>query len=363
MKLPLGLLLLLFSIAAPPVPAQDDARMKRWLEQVLKGEQPEADEAADRIISRLTDPLAEAIGSLENRPPAEQLRIRALASRLTGAVRSKLFRLDLPEIDRKLFDAFATQYPELTRRLFEDDPRIRLSAVRQIPLEKNTGAGVMIAARVDDASGEVADAAIEAAGRLADPVITRGLVRYLTGVIDALEKHVYGPTDEDLEIALTDFSRRIIGVLGRCDAKEAAPAAIRAFRFFLHSPLRQYFQIADTALVLGALGDESAAPALMELLGGEELRRNMPNSNGKLVLQYEGDAALLALLQIYKLDPRSFGMILNPDDPTFGGFSETEARQSAVRQFRIWQRQNGDKPAAQRQPATSQPTTKSEDDK
>lgn len=363
MKLPQVLLVSLVLFASSTAPAQDDARLKRWLEQVVKGDQAESDEAADRIIAKLTDPLTEAIGSLENRPPAEQLRIRALASRLTGALRSKLFRLDLPEPDRKLFDAFAVQYPELTRRLFEDDPRIRLAAVRQIPLEKNTAAGLMIAARVDDSDADVVDAAIEAAGRLADPVVTRGLIRYLNNVIDALEKHIYGPNEDDLEVALTDFSRRIITVLGRCEAREAAPAAIRAFRFFLHSPLRQYFQIAETALVLGTLGDESAAPALIELLGGEELRRNMPNPNGKLVLQYEGDAALLALLRIYKLDPQSFGMILNPADPTFAGFAENEPRQAAVRQFRIWHRQNADKPAAQRQAPASQPASAPTDGK
>lgn len=357
MRATLVCVFLLAACLAPTSLAQDDTRMKRWLEQVLNGDQAEADEAADRIINKLTDPLAEALGSVENRPAEEQRRIRALASRLTGALRARLYRLDLPPGDRTLMDTFAAQYPELTRRLFEADARERLSALRQVPLEKDTGAGVLIAARLDDDTAEVVDAAIDAAGRLKDAVVTRGLVRFLDSAVDALEHERYGPDQDDIEIALTSFCSKTIIVLGRCQATAAVPNICHAVTFFSRSPLKTFFQTGDVALVLGDLGDERAVPTLLSLLSNREFRGNMPNPNGKLIIQTEGDAALLALLRIYKLDPATFGLRMNPTDPHAGGFEEEAPRTAAERQFRTWYKENADRPADKRSKPTSQPTS------
>lgn len=340
-----------------------DEKLKRTLERITRGDELEAAEAADQLVEELYAPLLRAIGSFEKRPDgtdrsvAEIIRLRQAVGRLNASLRLKLRRLDLPEEDRKLFDRFGKEYPELAINLFADSYTTRKAAIDAVPLDKNTGAGVMIALRVDDEDEEVADHAIDAAEKLADPVVARGLLRFLDEATKALKEEEYrravGP---DVQAAVGGIMHRSIIAIGKIKPAGAAAVVTDAFRTMLERKLWNGSQRGDAARTLGLLGDETAAPALLEAMNQSEHAEFRASQGGTAINQTVGDAALLALIRLYGLKPDAFNFVTSEEWGTFAGFPDDKARQDAYRRFRVWYDQNGSKPREQREAAAPRPT-------
>lgn len=341
----------------------DDARLTRLIEQIANGDEVEAEDAVRRLIDESLAPLVSAIGSLEERPASEQLRLRAALNRVHAVLRLRLFRAELESADRDLLDAFATRYPELVEMLFDDDPDRRSAAIRQLPMEPGTAVGLLVAKKVDDPSAEVAEVALAAAKQLRDPVVSRRLTRYVSDVTTALRDGLLPAGNDDLQVVLTDLTKKSILVLGEAGAKDAVPVVLEALALHGRGPQRRYFEPGLIARVLGQLGDERAAPALLELLDDQELiSASGLAAQGRGAKMSVGDAALLALTRIYAVPPSAFGLQVVENQPHFAGFGDDGARRAGYVAFRRWHQENAAKPASQRtppvvasQPAASQP--------
>lgn len=344
--------LVLAAVLAARAPGQsDDPELKKLVDTIARGDEADSEEAMDKLAERLVAPLSATIGSLESRPPKEVERIRAAIGRIAGAIRMRLYRADLPEGDRALFDAFQKQYPQLVRNLFDDSPLIRAAAVNQIPLDPGSGAGVLICKAVDDWSGDVADVAIEAAEKLHDPVVARGLTRYIEGTAAAIASDHYGPAQADVVTALGVYTAKAFEIVAAAGYKDGAPALIKAFAVWARPAANRWdgHSAGQAALALGALHDERARELLTQALDDPRIANLRSMQGGPLVSQTVGDAALLALCDIYGLDPASFGVVQVPDTD-HRGFADDFSRRDGTRALRLWLSENSSKPKAQRRP-------------
>jgi len=318
----------------------DAENLKRLVDKIARGDEVEADAASERLIEIVTTPVAEAIGSLSDRPMAEQLRLRTTLARLTGALRARLHRLELSPPDRALHDVFARAYPELVERLFDGDWRVRAAAVRQIPVEPNTAAGLLIAAKVNDPDADVALAALDAAAALHDPIVARALTRYIQDAVRALKAGLYGPHQADLERVTALFVQRSIAVVAAAEYEPGAPAAIEALRYFSRT---RYWNQTHRAAVLHSLGkfaDPRVVPVLMDFLDDPGFLRWRPVDDDRRASSTVGDVVLAELLKRHQLTPEDFNLYVAPDDSTFAGSISEEERQEGRRAFRIWYEQN-----------------------
>jgi len=339
--------------SSPAVRGDDgDARLKRLLDKVARGDEVESAAAADQIIEQVVGSFADAIGPLEDRSVEEIVRLRALMARFSGELRLRVFRADLAEKDRELLDAFAETYPELTRRLFDDHYLVRLAAVNQIPLEPNSGAGVLIAAKVNDEDEDVADAALEMAAKLHDPVVARNLTRYVRDATTTIASGFYGPGEQTIARTVALFVWRASTVIGAAGAAESTPALIEALRFFGRSRYWDNHQRAEVIRALGKLGNPRAAEVLLTFLDDGARLRWRPGEKDKRIQETVGDIALLSLVRVYKLDPGEFGLLVVEAEPEFAGYIDPEARRAGHRDFRIWHSRNAPQPTTQ--PAASE---------
>lgn len=355
---PLALLATWLTLAcAPPAIAQEAERTQRVRDLVAKiagGDEVEAASASERLIAETIDPLASALDSLAKRPPAEQLRLRAALSSISAALRVRIFRSALEGPDADLFDAFQQRYPELVRQLFDDDYRRRIAALRQLPLERDTGVGVLVAAKVDDYDAEVANVAFEVAARLNDAVLARGLARYVRDATEAVRGGLYGPAEEDIVIVLTKYVRESIRSIGAAEYRDATPVVADALRFHARGKYRGVFEPEVAIDALARLGDPAAAPALLEFLDDDAPLRSHAPAPGKLATEVVGDRALRSLLQLFGLDRARFGMfVAQLESGEFAGFLDDQARQKARREFRIWYRDHVQRDGDSTQPASA----------
>lgn len=356
--------ILFMALAAPPVLGQDAAaeeKLQRLIDRIAAGDELEARDATDQLVELVYGPLTRAIGSLEKTPGGdrersvnEQVRIRQALSRLHAALRVKLLRLDLPEEDRKLLDRFRRDYPDLTEALFHDNYRIRRSALDAIPLDPGTGAGVMICARVDDEDADVAEAALEIAAKFDDPVVARGLTRYVQGATRAVQQGYLKDARDVLE-ALALIVHKCIDILARSRHPDAVPVVVEAFRTFSRMPQWDALHRARAARRLGEFGDPRVAPALLEVLDSTQEAEFRATPAGASVVQTVGDAALLGLLRLYDLRIEAFGFVTRDEWVGFAGFTDARSRSDAVRRFRIWHEQNAAKPRDQRAAPAAEP--------
>ena len=323
--------------AVPAMRADDeDARVKRLIDQVARGDDVESAAATDLLVELFTKPLAEAIGPMSPRPIEEQLRLRSLLSRLTGALRMRVFRLDLPPDERVLYDVFAESYPQLCERLFDGDWRVRRAALQQIPLEPNTGAGVLIAAKVDDEDEMVATAALRAAAQLRDPVVTRNLTRFIQDATDAIRADLYGPEDQDIALTLALFVHSSLGIVASVPTAENIPVIIGAIQFFTHARYWDPQRHAAAFHILGQLRDKRGTPILISRLDDPSFMRWQTGENKERLTETLGDVALLNLVRLYDLKPETFGLRALPDRGDFAGYPDEDSRQKGHRAFRIW---------------------------
>jgi hypothetical protein len=345
----------LAAISTPPAQAQQDPDLERLVEKITRGDETEAREAAERLIERVIGPVAQALGSVESRPAKEQMRVREVLARLSAALRVRLFRADLEAAERKLYDEFAAQYPELVEQLFHDDYRKRLGAVRRIPLEPGTGAGVLVVGKVNDSDGDVAAAALEAAAALHDDVVIHGLTRYVRDVTAAIKSGFYGPGEEEAAIVVGTFVDGSIRILGEARARESVPVILEALSHFGETYPTDFFDVAQVAIALGKMGDERAAPVLLKFIDrNRPYRFHFAGPDNKAV-QTIGDAVLLSLLRIYEIQPEALGFFVAAPPSSFAGFVDDKYRQVARHTFRKWYQQNADKPRSERRAPTTQP--------
>lgn len=339
----------------------DDAEVRKLVERVARGSASEAREAREKLIDGATEPLLRAIGAIDQRPVEEQRRLRGLLAGISARMGARLLRAGLPAADRVLFDAIEEYNPELVEQIFDEDPRRRLAAVRQIPIERNSGAAVLAASKLEDPIEDVAVAALEVLGSLRDEVTARNLIRFVERTTEDLRGAKYGPAEQELATSLVVFVGQSIQLLAEMKSRAALPAIIRAAEFYPR--VEAYEKLAPEGEdvvgfycdVLSKIGDPGAIPVLRGWLGEKGLCANALVSGGEhqksaLITQTRGDAAMLALLRITGQDPAEYGFQMGPEPRCVMGFVEAAVRDAAHRKLRAWFESRG---AAASQPATA----------
>jgi hypothetical protein len=340
------------SLAAQPPSTQPS--LTPLIDKIARGTPDDAAAATDELVRQIVNPVAAAVKSLEQRPPAEQRRLLEALGRLGAALRVRLYRADLPPQDAQLFDESLAHDHELVENLFDDDPRRRLAALYQIPLEPGSAAGVLVTSRLFDWDAVVVEAALKTAGRLGDdPATTRGLARFVEAAAQLVCSGRSGVPAEEAA-AWTDFTRSAIRLLGEARDKSSVPAILEAIRCFNRPPQRTLFYVAEALEVLGKIGDERAVPLLLEHLEDREQHTVRALGPGKLLKVNVGDAALLALARIYGLSPDELGFVSAPNGVPATGFVDERSRRSALRAFTLWYKANGERPPEERTPLTTQ---------
>ena len=344
--------------------AAPDPELRKLLEQIARGDDADGT-AADALIDRVTGPLEAALKDLDTRPLAEQVRVQAALARIRAVLRARVWRLGLPPEDRTLYDDFAHAQPRLVDQLFDDDADVRLAALNRVPLDPNTGAGVMIAARVDDWEPKVIEQALELSGQLADRVVVRNLVRQVQDWTRTLRSGVW--QGDDLAVYRTDlgyWTAHAAGVIGRGHDPNAVTVLVGALEYYARPESRsEFLQLDGLVGALGRLGDERAVPVLLSLLADPTPVSQTANQvpPGKVGEQKLGDLALLSLAHIYRIDPAALGFQGAADIWERGTFPSEPSRTRALRIFKDWYAANASKPADLRQPLptsralTSQP--------
>lgn len=353
-----ALLLWVLLAAGPPGEPADDphaARLTALLERVARGTPDEAQRAAEALAREVAGPLAAALARIAPQDAAQQARLQDALRGVWAELRWQIFCLGLPAEDRRRAEKFLELYPHLRRQLFSEDPRQRIAGVEQVPLVRDSGAGVLLLACVDDVDAEVAQRALRRCAELADTVVARGLTRYVQDVIAAMRAGVYGPAQQDIEIVLTDFVRQAIPVIARAGYRPATPVLVDAVRFLGRGRWRMILRVEEALAALGALGDPRASELLLEYLADPTVIRSRTLPDERRVTCTIGDVALAALLRIWELHPAAVGLYTDPAAPLFCGFPDERSRRRAVEAFRAWYRANAALPPAQRAPLTTRP--------
>jgi hypothetical protein len=349
-----------FTPAAPSL-AQDDAHLKVLIDRIAKGDPTDSEEAVEELVARTLDPLIKSIGSIENRPDAEVARLRSAIGQINVALRMRVARMDLPEVDRKLFDDFAEKYPLVARRLFDDNARIRLAAVQQVPLDPNSGAGVMLAIRTEDDDTSVYETALAAIGKLRDPVAARGLTRSVARITKGLQAEPETSQDTDLELreGYGVIAQRAILEIAKAKYADGLPTVIEAVRYFAVARRGRWFEhmVAPAILSLVEFKDEQVVPLLVTLLDDPRAAEMRSPGVGSIVAQTVGDAAFLALQKLYGLESARFGMVTTEGESGITGFTDDGSRQAARQHLRKWMSENAAKPRETRTPPPSMTPT------
>jgi len=349
------------SAAGPAsVPPSTQPALSHLADQIARGTPDEAAAAADEFVRQIVEPVAAVLKNLEQRSQAEQRRVLQALQRVHAALRIRLYQANLPPEDAQLFDQVAAGNRDLLERLFDDDPRRRLAALYQIPLEPGSAAGVLVTSRLFDWDALVVEAALKIAARLGDdPATMRGLERFVDGASQAV-CGTTGALPADEAAAWADFSNRAICLLGNSKARSSVPVIVEAIRCFGRPPYRTLFRVAETLDALGKIGDERAVPLLLECTTDTEQHAVRSLGAGSLLRVTVGDAALLALARIYGLPPDELGFVSAPGDHPVTGFLDERTRRNALRLFALWYKENGEKPPQERTPLIPQATPTTE---
>jgi hypothetical protein len=309
----------------------------------------ETDVAGDALIDLWVTPLAEELNRIESGPREARIRVARAMQRGLCALRFQLAKAKFDEADRARLDRIYVRERRLVEELFHDDDRVRMAALERIPLEPDTPAGLLLAAKLFDDNAEVMDRALARATELHDASVLRGVRRLCDEVLIELQTP---PADSDEVVAaivLGTFLERGAMILAtHGDAQDAALVTRvldriggRAFRPYLqHLP-----EILDG---MGRIGDEACVPTLMTFLDDGTVRLLPRLGEDKPVMRTAGDAALLAVIRIYGLKPAAFGFVSSKADAVEQGFLNAEDRSRAHLAFRKWYEENANKPKDQR---------------
>ena len=348
------LLAICASVGPLPLAAaqSDEAKLKVLLEQAIRGDAVESADAMQRIADLVTGPLGKALGGIdyENLTLPQAVRLKTALEMVSGTLRARIFRATLPSDDRELFDRFVKAYPELTNRLFNDSEVVRLAALEQIPLDPGTGAGIMIAARVDDQTETVAMAALDLAEKFKDPVLARRLAFIVRDYTAAIRGGYFDASQEPLAATVAIFVRRATQILVQGGYVEHIGTIGDALSYMGRSRLWEKMDVAELLRASGKMHDARLAPALVALLddsGGIERRFPGP---AVTITQTLGDAALIGLVELFKLKAEEFGLVAD-ETKSFLGYTDEKSRIDGRRAFRAWYAANGPKTTDSR-PAT-----------
>jgi len=356
----LSLALALCCASVGPLPAaraqSDDAKLKILLDQAIRGDAVESAEAMQRIADIVTGPLAKSLGGVDydNLTLPQAARLKSTLEIVSGTLRARIFRATLPSDDRELFDRFVKGYPELTNRLFHDSEIVRLAALEQIPLDAGGGAGIMIAARIDDQTEAVAMAALDLASKFRDPVLARRLAFIVRDYTAAIRGGYYDASQEPIAKTVAIFIRRATQILIQGGYVEHAAAIGDSLAYMSRSKLWDDLDVADLLREVGKLHEPRIAPPLYALL--DETRgaeRRFPGP-GVTITQTLGDAALIGLVELFKLKGEDFGLVADENKASYLGYTDEKSRIDGRRAFRAWYAANGPKPIESR--PTTQPT-------
>ncbi|MCA9244201.1 MAG: hypothetical protein KDA32_09615 [Phycisphaerales bacterium] len=320
------------------------ARMARVIERIVTGSDAESKAATEKLIREAIDPVVAAIGSTADRPIEEQLRLRAAIGRMHAALRIGLYRANLPPEDAALFDDFCRVYPDLTYELFDISFQVRMAALRRVPLEARTGAGLMMAARVDDEDEDVASEAVALALKLADPVVARALSRYLKDVIDTMKAGVYGPGDQDIAMTLALLAHQCVRVIGKSREKEHTPLLLEAISYFVGAGLWNAMPLDEALGAVGQLRDPRAAQLLANYAFSNRFVRMRRLSEEASATQTLGDVAMYGVILALDGDPAVFGFEPTTLADGFPAFPNDSAREAARLKFRQWLAEKGISP-------------------
>ncbi|MFN0134842.1 MAG: hypothetical protein ACKVS9_01850 [Phycisphaerae bacterium] len=355
--------LLIASIGAAPLLAQaDEARMKLLIEQILKGDEVESKEATQRLADQVTATLAKSLGTIEydKLTMPQAIRLKVALEAISSQLRARTFRATLPTADRELFDRFEKEYPDLTVRLFHDSEFVRRTALEQIPLDPGGGAGIMIAARIDDATEDVMDAAIELAGKFKDPVLTRRIAFIIRDYTNAIRGGYYDVGQQDLARTIAIFVGEMVKVLIAHDAREHAATVAEVTAYFGRGKLWDEHETAEIIRALGAWDAPPVVDLLLGMLDDPRLADFRVPGPAQKISQTVGDAALLALLSVHKLKAEDYGFVTD-SERGMTGFPDDKSRIDARRAFRAWHEKN--RPRAASQPASATATQPKESSK
>lgn len=341
-------------VADPPADSPASAELKRLIDRIASEDPTESHDATEALIDKVVSPVAAAVGRLDERPMAARMQIDDALRQVYAELRARLFRAELPAADRQLFDEFAALYPLLVRRVFDGDASERLAALDQIPLEPDTGAGVLLVARVSDRDADVGEHALELATRLKDRVVARNLARYVHEVMRLVHSGFFHRQHTDVELVVGLFVHRAIRIIGQTGDTETLPDILDAVRYYLPHYRKNLWDVGEIMEALGSLGDERAVEVMLPVLSNETIRRANYTPEGDRASQTIGDTALYGLLKIYHLDPKAFGLVFSADRQ-FYGFLDPSRRAAGHRKFRKWYQDNASKPPAQRGAPTSAP--------
>lgn len=354
----------LLALSAPAASAPQETptdplkRLERVIEVIARGDDVESAAAARQLADLVAGPVAEAVGSLSSRPPAEELRIRAAVSRLSAELRFRLMRAGLPEQDRALLDDFTRRYEDLALQLFDDDLDVRAAALNQVPLAANTGAGILIAAKISDEHDDtVIDAAFETAVRLRDPVVARRLRQYVQDVTTwTRDGHLAGVQRESLD-ALAGYAVRAIEVIGVARDAESVPIILEHLAYFagtrhwkdgvqgVASLSGSFPPVAHVALALGQIGDARATRPLLRFVDDATFMR-YGRVEGQKITQTVGDTVVLSLARIHKIPFTDIGLLTGDDPANLAGFVDERARAEGRQKLAARLADISDSPAA-----------------
>ncbi len=328
--------------------ATDEGTVRALADRVAKGQLG----AERELIDALTRPLDELFDGLEQRPLDEQERVYAAAQRVFGTVHYRLYRASLAKTDRVALDRAHASDPVLIENLFHADPRVRSAALDRVPPRPNSMAGLLIAAKVHDWDADVADRALELARRLSsDPALQRGLSHFAQEALKILRSPERIGANPDVAIVYADFLNRATAIVSISASEAQAPLLAETLETLGQPTFRPFFHdILAVVDRLGEVGDETVAPLLLAFLDDPQPRLLSRPAGKAPITQTVGDAALLALLRIYELDPEPLGFAPAnaPDAPR--GFDDDGKRQKAHFAFRAWMERNASLPRDERAP-------------
>ncbi|MGE3181058.1 MAG: hypothetical protein AB7N71_05455 [Phycisphaerae bacterium] len=307
--------------------------------------------AADAFLEAYLAPLEAALQQVADRPYEEQIRVVEALSRVTANLRLRVVRTELDEKDRESFDRIFSRERALVEDLFHDSDEVRMAALNRIPMEKDTMAGVLIAAKLRDWNAEITALALDKAMKLSDASILRGVRRFARDVLVMIENHGTGLSDPYVAIAYASFLDKAALILARNGDKEDTPLLLNILAQLNGEGIRRYaMELRNTVDALGAMGDERLAPVLLPLLSFGEIQRLPSLPSGQSVTRTTGDAALASLARIYGIDCAHLGMVRGDDASGVWGFVSDDDRGRAHLVFREWHRENAEKSASDRTP-------------
>ncbi len=334
--------------------AEPAADWNALIEQIATGSADDAREASEQMIAELAAPLERALAAAASRPLPERQRIEQSLARVVAALRARMLRASLPPADQALVDQTLAGDPRLVEDLFADDPALRAAALHQLPLLPDTGAGVLIAAKIGDPDSSVREIALELAAELKDAAVARGVERYLADLLGLLRSAEVKARPEYV-VALGDYAREAIELLGRTQNRDALPVVLEAIQLLGRAPYRQRFGLAPLLAALGSFEDERAVALLLDHLSDAEVHAVRSIGSGKMVQLTAGDVALLSLARIYRIPPATLGFYIAEPQKELLGFADESARHAALRAFTQWHEQNAARPPAERSALTTQP--------